>query len=313
MPVRDVKMTNGVSTAATEKFPAYIPQTMEWALSQAQSALAAALSDDLRRIIVELPMGRTRKFWTRQAPRDSWLRETAVLASHITHFVEGADIRVVLGEKCPPSTCVEPWISERHILKSSMTADFLGSTLPADSLGATSESTIVFAVGVLNNQQTALRKMIETIPESVPLVLFNCFMDVPMDSKLFPPEFVPTYMCRSLKRCAFARYGHRAPYHVFVEVSLSIPDPQNSLFVICFRNILTPRTNPRLQFSSTSGSATSRNTLRPSPRTKNRSKTSHSTVARNRSAAKVSTNPTTEVAKRASGRLCHWLLDTSYH
>ncbi len=191
-------------------FPAYIPQTIEWAIARAQEALADALVDDVRRLIIELPMGRSRNYWYQLAPRNSWIRESGVLVSHVAHAVKGADIRVVLADNCGSDNCVHPWIARRDMLRTAIQEDFLGET---------GESTILFVAGVSKKHVSLLSDIVKKVPVNVPVVLFNCLMDAPMEVNSYPPDFVPTYMCRALKRCAFARFGHRAPYSLFVEVS----------------------------------------------------------------------------------------------
>lgn len=192
-------------------FPAYLPQTIEYAVVEAQRCMAEALRDEHRRIIVELPMGRSRKYWYRFSPRDMWLRESTTLAPHLAEALSGADIRIIVGNasRLPRLS----WVSSFCTL-SQVTVD------PQDFLTNISETTIVFIVGLVHKQQLHLHQLIQQIPESVPIILMNCMMELPYAPSPFPKGFTPVYMCRALKGCAFARYGHHAPWHLFVEIAV---------------------------------------------------------------------------------------------
>lgn len=218
-------------------YPPFIPQTMECALKAAQDAALHALSDGLRRIIVELPMGRIRKYRYQLAPQQHWLRESGLLASHFVEALRSADVRVVVSECCDPSSCTQKWITCKQPLRSADCETLLKQV---------GESTIVVLVGVPGRHVSYLERICGKVPDTVPVVLFNCLMDMPMNSSAFKavPTFEPTYMCRSLKRSVFSRFGHRQPWHLFLEIAVfeydwiaNVPNSEDESYVPTLESI----------------------------------------------------------------------------
>lgn len=82
-------------------FPGSIPQTIEAALVAGQAAVAAAFVDGATTVAVELPMGRSRRFWYRMAPAAVVREEVAILAAHFVGMFEGAATGLLLDEELP--------------------------------------------------------------------------------------------------------------------------------------------------------------------------------------------------------------------
>lgn len=210
----DVSDLSGLSESAAD-FPPYIPQTMETALAEAQSALMYALSEGLRRVVVELPLGRIRKYWSTLAPIDVCYREAGILVGHFLQPFKTADIRVVY-DPISGCSCPVTWIRECV----SITCD-LSSPLSADSFD---DSSLVVFSGIQSQHSQIIHDLLNTcLPPHVPVLLLNCFLDMPFNRHLYVPSFnVPTsivYFCRARNHTCVSRYGHLSPWHIFVEIA----------------------------------------------------------------------------------------------
>lgn len=184
--------------------------------------MAAALVDGVTRLVVELPMGRSRRHWYRMSPVDMWMEESSrALAFHFAELFRTLDIRVVLGHGPGPPNRV-PWITDVMRLEDVASAanfapivdDAGESVYPVDS------TTVVIVAAVSAKQREALASAVECIPEDAVVIMLNCMLDAPFAPSLLPAAFAPVYVCRAFEKCAVLRNGHQACWDVFVEIAV---------------------------------------------------------------------------------------------
>jgi hypothetical protein len=236
-----------------EKDPPYLPQTIEYAIREAQAATAAGLCDGATRLVVALPMGRSRKQWYRLSGMESELvrEESATLALHFAEMFKGARMRIVLGYDSRPPYSV-PWVTQLELLEEASVGlsaavrasksgrrrfSILGSirTEDVDSIsdgggdddgGCDSDDEppdvlIIASVVAWQRQQLDL-VLAQASPETA-IILFNCLLDMPTAPSPFPIEFVPAYICRSANKTAhmLAGFGPQADgWHLFTETAI---------------------------------------------------------------------------------------------
>ena len=189
------------------EFRPYLPQTMEKALIDAQTALLRALADEKYRLLVELPLGRTRKYWSTLSPIAEWYEATGWLVSHFLQFFESADLRVVYSEACGKTCASETFISQRHNISEVDHGVLIDNAR---------EETLIVLVGIPERDDAELGDLLCKIPDSVRVVMFNCRLGSPLN---YESLFTVAYAARTSRHTAFARYSYDGPWHYFVEIA----------------------------------------------------------------------------------------------
>jgi hypothetical protein len=225
-------MTSEVS--ADDVDPPFLPQTIEYALRQAQVAATAAISEGKTRLAIALPMGRSRKHWNRVADMDGDVTrfESATLAIHFAQIFEGKCIRLVLGMDARPPYII-PWMQDIRIMDSASRrrginqshtdeiAEFDAGTTRAI---AAEPPLDVLIIGALTLRHRAkLDELLKGVSLETVVVLFNCMLEVPHADSSFPSNFVPAYVCRPGKRCAYMYVGfgpHADGWHIYTETAV---------------------------------------------------------------------------------------------
>ncbi len=202
-----LSLDNNVVEDDEIEFPAYLPQTMERALLDAQSALMRALAEDQHRLIIELPMGRTRKYWSTLSPVSEWYKETEILVSHFLQPYGSADLRVVYSDVCGNNCADAPFISQRHEL---------GEVDPHELIDAAHDETLIVFVGIPDRESSRLVELLAKIPRTMRVVLFNCRLG---GSLIYEPRYTVAYSARTSRHTAIARYQYDGPWHYFVEIA----------------------------------------------------------------------------------------------
>lgn len=220
--------------------PPFIPQTIEYALREAQTATAAALMEGHTQLIVELPMGRSRKHWYRMSPMDGELvrAESATLTMHFAEMFSGANIQIVLGYDSRLSYDVE-WIQRLDVLDETVlnnagqaaeyALDSFTDSTGCDSGGSEPDShsartpRILIVGALLLSQKGQLDALLAVTPPDTAVVLVNCFLEVPFSRARVSSSFRPVYVCRTMDKMAilFIGYGPEAEgWHIFTETSI---------------------------------------------------------------------------------------------
>lgn len=195
---------------ATDAYPAFIPQTIEYAVRQAQTATANALIADHTHLNVQLPMGRSRKHWYRMSPFPASLQESCILAFHFAEMFIGLDITLVIANGNPPASKVD-WIS--HVVR--MEHIRSESAFPhRDS----SEPRVVIVAAATAKQKRQLQQIVQYANSPKALIFFNCMLDVPIQPLM--DGFVHAYICRPLEKCAILLESHDAEWDIFVEIAV---------------------------------------------------------------------------------------------
>jgi hypothetical protein len=220
--------------SADDPDPPFLPQTIEYALGQAQLATTAAMSEGQMRLVIALPMGRSRKNWNRLADMDSDITrfESATLAIHFAQLFEGKRIQLVLGMDARPSYTI-PWMqdiriidatSRRRDIDHSSINDIPGTDAGAaypDGAGCRPD---VLIIGALTRRhREKLDTLLKDVSRETVVVLINCMLEVPHADSSFPSEFVPVYVCRPGRRCAYMYVGfgpHADGWHIYTETAV---------------------------------------------------------------------------------------------
>lgn len=135
----------------------FIPQTIEFAIRQAQRATAEALSSGEKFVRVELPLGRARSHWYLLSPIPAWYSEASVLAFHFAEMFRGSCISVVVGSG-PGISHPVPWIADVRVLD-----DETPRHIPNAGLAAAMGAAAVANEHVSDNEST---KIIEEDPQA---------------------------------------------------------------------------------------------------------------------------------------------------
>lgn len=191
--------------------PPFIPQTMEFAIRQAQQATADALVSGVTRVRVELPMGRSRKHWYRMSPLSSWYSEASVHAFHFADMFRGLRVCIVLGTG-PGVLHSVPWVDDLRRVKDG--APPIPNDLPTGDAGRT----VVIIAAASTGQRAAVERIVEDVTSAEAVVLLNCFLDAPLKPE--PNGFRTVYACRSYEKCAVLRPALEADWAVFVEIAV---------------------------------------------------------------------------------------------
>lgn len=197
--------------------PPFIPQTIEYALRCAQAATAAALVAGETRLVVTLPMGRSRRHWYRLSPLDGELvrKESATLALHFAELFKGARIRVVVGVD-PEVGWRVPWLERCEVVGGK-------GGWEEDGEARAGEVDVVVFGGLVASQRAAFNALLGSVAAESAVVLFNCFMEVPVKKLKDLDSFRPAYVCRSAGKVAvlFVGYGDEAEgWHVYTETAI---------------------------------------------------------------------------------------------
>lgn len=182
-----------------------IPQTIEYAIRQAQHATAHALCSGLTHVRVELPMGRSRKHWYRMSPTESWFAESSILAFHFAEMFEQLKIVLVLGTG-PGVFHPVPWIS--HVCRVEDVKEHQFDP----------ETHVVIMAAVQHSQRSHIDTILKSLPNAHAYVLLNSFLDTPL-TQTFPP-FENTYICRALQKAALLKKAHDENWHHFIEIAV---------------------------------------------------------------------------------------------
>lgn len=189
--------------------PASLPQTIEYAIRQAQYATAQALIENVTHLRIELPMGRSRKHWYAMSPLSSWYTETAILVFHYAELFRGLSIHIVLAEETGMLHHV-PWIhtiyrlNDPHLLQS--------LTKPPES-----DDKRVVILAAFKPQHSHLLNQLCSVPAQA-IILFNSFLTNPLSIAVTP--FIDTYIVRALNKSAVMLGAHQASWNVFVEIAV---------------------------------------------------------------------------------------------
>lgn len=192
--------------------PHALPQTIEHALLLAQGATRAALeaapTRAHARLAVEVPMGRSRRFWYRMSPPSMAVAESATLALHFAQLFRGLRLAVVLGHGIAAAQRV-PWVTGVFALDGLDGAD-----------DALRDAQVVVVAAAAKEQRAAVQHVSALCEHSAEAVLlFNCFLDVPIAEAL-PPGFRHAYVCRALDKLAVLREEPCEHWHVFTEIAV---------------------------------------------------------------------------------------------
>lgn len=226
------------SVASTQASPdsydvPFLPQTIEYALNQAQMATASALQQGHTRLAVALPMGRSRKHWYRLSPPSSELvqAESAILTLHFAELFKGANICVVLGyDSRPPYTI--SWIQDLRLLgdaaRVASNVDrfhiLTDNNLVGETDAVTEQQPKVLIVGaVCAAQKPQLDVLLKKVDPDIAIVAVNCLLDLPAAPSPFPACFEYVYVCRCRNKAAylFIGYGPLAcSWQIFSEISV---------------------------------------------------------------------------------------------
>jgi hypothetical protein len=196
--------------------PPFIPQTIEYALRCAQSATVAALVAGDTRLVVTLPMGRSRRHWYRLSPLDGELvrRESALLTLHFAEIFNGARLRVVLGVDAEFGRDI-PWMERCDVIGRAEGEGEVGDDAPQ-------YDAVVFG-GLAVGQRAAFERELARMSSDTAVIMFNCFVEVPVGSVEGLAGFRPAYVCRSSNKTAilFVGYGQEADgWHVYAETAI---------------------------------------------------------------------------------------------
>lgn len=203
--------------------PAFLPQTIEYAIRQAQHATRDALCAGLTHLQVELPMGRSRSHWYAMSPSATWYKEASILAFHYAELFQGLHISLVLGNG-PGVTHPVPWISDLRRLEDeppeSAPATSLSEPTSSSPSPAASGQVVIFA-GINESQRDLFHSRLEQLEHNSDVkgvILFCSFLETPLSHSFAP--FHLTYLCRPFKKLALLRDGHNAPWSVFIEIAV---------------------------------------------------------------------------------------------
>lgn len=201
--------------------PAFIPQTIEYALRCAQSATAAAFAAEETRVSVTLPMGRSRRHWYRLSPLDGVLvrKENVTLALHFVSMFKGLRIRVVLGMD-PDVGWNVPWIERCDVVGEE--GKGWGQGVPEEE---GSEPDVVLLGGFVASQKIIFEEELSKIGRDSAVVVFNCFTEVALGKLAIRglDGFKPAYVCRSDNKTAllFVGYGEEADgWNIYTETAI---------------------------------------------------------------------------------------------
>lgn len=186
--------------------PAFIPQTIEYAIRRAKTATAHALSSGLTHVRVELPMGRSRKHWYRMSPLEAWYTETSVLAFHFCEMFKGLHITLILGQG-PGVVHKTAWIGDLCRVEDAHKHHF-----------STASDRVVVIAGVAQAQRAVISEILSLVPDARAYVLFNSLLDVPLSQDLAP--FKTAYACRAFDKCAALKECFDGPWAGFAEIAV---------------------------------------------------------------------------------------------
>eukprot|EP00172_Hildenbrandia_rubra_P001222 Plantae.Rhodophyta-Hildenbrandia_rubra.ctg17689.p1 GENE.Plantae.Rhodophyta-Hildenbrandia_rubra.ctg17689~~Plantae.Rhodophyta-Hildenbrandia_rubra.ctg17689.p1 ORF type:complete len:266 (-),score=29.96 Plantae.Rhodophyta-Hildenbrandia_rubra.ctg17689:140-937(-) len=171
-----------------------LPQTIEYSLQCAKEATRQALLSGILRISIELPMGRSRKYWYKMAPLDDIYEESSLLATHFCEMFQGARIKLVLGAKVALGLDAKrvPWIDK---------VDFVNVENGNGVLQLDSFDVVVIAA-VDTGRAWLLQEIVNDFSSEVALVVLNCCLEDELREGI-PDTFVQTCLCRSVEKVPF--------------------------------------------------------------------------------------------------------------
>lgn len=186
--------------------PPFIPQTIEYAIVQAQAATRRALEAGVTYVRVELPMGRSRAHWYVLSPPAAWYEEASVLAFHFAEMFKGLHISLVLGTG-PGVTHPVPWMADVRRLEDDP------EPLPIDG----APRVVIFA-GVRPAQRELLLERVAASATAQAVVMLNSMLETPLTQKMAPFRFA--YACRAFHKHAVLRETHDGAWSIFVEIAV---------------------------------------------------------------------------------------------
>ncbi|CDF40821.1 unnamed protein product [Chondrus crispus] len=151
---------------------------------------------------VELPMGRSRRFWYRMSPPAMAVRESSVLALHFAQIFKGLRLVIAMAEGAEPAQKVD-WAAVVDL---------------SDASRVVRDAEVVVVVGAGAGRRREVDQVLEASRLARAVVLFNCLMDAPIEDRWERAEDV--YVCRAMDKCAVLREGAGAPWSVFVEIAV---------------------------------------------------------------------------------------------
>lgn len=199
--------------------PSFLPQTIEYAIGESQRATRDALCAGITNLQIELPMGRSRSHWYVMSPFNTWYPEASVLAFHYAEMFKGLHISLILG--CGPGvTHSVPWISDLYRLEDDIPPDSSLQSTSKNSID-TSHRVVIFS-GIATSQYETFEKRLNEIQKDnvEAIIVFNCFLNVPLSKIKLPSHFQIAYLCRAFNKLAILKNSHLSPWSVFIEIAV---------------------------------------------------------------------------------------------
>ena len=219
--------TNNIRHDAIDPPPAFLPQTVEYAIRRAQTATRSALVLGQTRLSIQLPMGRSRRHWYKMSPIDLWYSETEILVLHFVELFSPLDVHIVFcGSNKPKEKGKEdkslpqppPDYCTIHRLQDVHHAIDLVYTRKQGK-NEDSENRKVLIIATANeNQHDEIERVIKIGGKWEAIILFNCFMESP-DSQL-PHGFSRAYTCRAMDKAAVLQEGVNKQWEIFMEIAV---------------------------------------------------------------------------------------------
>lgn len=178
----------------------YIPQTIEHALRLAQQATSHALQNSHSNLRIELPMGRSRKFWYRPSPVSMSLIESRLICYHFISLFRTLRTLILL----PPNTS--------HPSPSTLSVQFLDET-PSPTC-----ADVVAIAAVPHNDWPVVQPMLNVVNEVKAVIAINCAMDGDVANPI--EGFDDVYVCRMLDKVAVLKEGVDHGWAVFMEIAV---------------------------------------------------------------------------------------------
>lgn len=234
----------------------FLPQTIEYAIQQAQDVTVNALSTGHKILRVELPMGRARNHWYLLSPVNAWYNEASILAFHYAEMFRGACISVVVASG-PGVSHPVPWIAHIRSLddptpweipdadravatgamavrEESMKDDECMGAFEDDLSELSSDTNdsgvvegdgpvprVTIFTGVTSKQQALLQTRVDEANETEDAIIIFCsFLDVPLSRPILDPIPKLCYMCRAFDKLAVFFDEPRSEWAIFVEIAV---------------------------------------------------------------------------------------------
>lgn len=211
--------------------PAFLPQTVEYAIRCAQAATRSALILGQTRLSVELPMGRSRRHWYRMSPMDLWYSETETLALHFVELFSPLEVHIVFcgrnkrtekrtekGKNDKPFAQPPPDYCTIHRLQDVHHTIDLRHRRKQDKKEDDENGRVLMIAAANENQHAEIERIIKLGEKWEAIILLNCFMDC-VNARL-PKDFLRAYTCRAIDKAAVLQEGVNKRWEIFVEIAV---------------------------------------------------------------------------------------------